>query len=47
MEREIESGSVGKVGDDHGIWVVAKLMTIKHAMLENTHQVFLYVHEVQ
>lgn len=29
MEREVESGSVRKVGDDHGIWVVrAKLMTI-------------------
>jgi hypothetical protein len=30
MEREVESGSVGKVGDDHGIWVVrAKLITIR------------------
>jgi hypothetical protein len=28
MEREIKSGSVGKVGDNHGIWVVrAKLIT--------------------
>jgi hypothetical protein len=29
MEREVKSGSMGKVGDDHGIWVVrAKLITI-------------------
>jgi hypothetical protein len=29
MEREVESGSMGKVGDNHGIWVVrAKLITI-------------------
>jgi hypothetical protein len=28
MEREVESGSVGKVGDDHGIWVRAELITI-------------------
>jgi hypothetical protein len=29
MEREVDSGSVGKVGDDHGIWVVrTKLITI-------------------
>lgn len=28
MKRKVESGSVGKVGDDHGIWVVRnKLIT--------------------
>jgi hypothetical protein len=32
MEREVESGPVGKVGDDHGIWAVrAKLVTIRNA----------------
>lgn len=47
MEREVESGSVREVGNDHGIWVVrAKLITIS-TMRGSTHQVFLYVREVQ
>ena len=29
VEREVEGGSVGEVGDDHSIWVVrAKLITM-------------------
>ncbi len=48
MEREIKSGSVWKVRDDHGICVVrAKWIEDKHAMRKKAHQVSLYVHEVQ
>ena len=45
MEREVKSGSVWKVRNDHGIWVVkAKWIKDKHAMWEKAHQVSLYVH---
>jgi hypothetical protein len=47
MEGEVERGPVWEVRDDHGIWVMRAKWTTRSTQCGKTHQVYLYVHEVQ